>query len=47
MKTIDITILTPTYNRSKELFVLYNSLKKQINNDFIWFIVVYGSDDNT
>lgn len=42
-----ITVLTPTYNRAKELNKLYNSLKEQKNNKFIWLIIDDGSTDNT
>ena len=42
-----ITVLTPTYNRKKELCNLYESLKRQINKNFVWFIVDDGSTDGT
>lgn len=42
-----ITVLTPTYNRGENLKKLYNSLKKQENKNFIWYIVDDGSKDNT
>ena len=42
-----ITILTPTYNRRRELQKLYDSLKRQINKSFIWYIVDDGSTDGT
>lgn len=42
-----ITILTPTYNRSKLLIKLYNSLIKQTSHSFKWLIVDDGSTDNT
>ena len=42
-----ITIFTPSYNREKELKILYNSLLKQNYNDFEWLIVDDGSSDNT
>lgn len=42
-----ITIFTPTYNRCHELENLYESLKKQTNNHFIWLIVDDGSADET
>lgn len=45
-KTV-LTILTPTYNRVEFLPVLYESLKKQTNNDFEWIVIDDGSDDNT
>lgn len=40
-----ITILTPTYNRGQELKNLYESLKRQINKNFVWYIVDDGSTD--
>lgn len=42
-----ITIITPTYNRAGLLKRLYDSLKKQSNKSFCWFIVDDGSLDNT
>lgn len=42
-----ITVITPTYNRSKELICLYDSLKAQAVNNFEWLIVDDGSTDNT
>ena len=42
-----LTILTPTYNREKYLTVLYDSLKKQTNQNFQWLIIDDGSTDNT
>lgn len=42
-----ITILTPTYNRLKYLNKLYESLKKQTNKNFEWFIIDDGSEDGT
>lgn len=43
----DITVLTPTYNREKNLYKLYNSLCVQTNKDFVWMIIDDGSTDNT
>ena len=43
----DITVLTPTYNREKNLYKLYNSLCSQTNKDFVWMIIDDGSTDNT
>lgn len=45
MKTV--TVLTPTYNRSKNLIDLYNSLNEQSSDDFLWLIVDDGSSDDT
>lgn len=42
-----ITIFTPTYNRSNRLIALYNSLCFQTYKDFEWIIVDDGSVDNT
>lgn len=42
-----ITILTPTYNRSREIVNLFESLKMQTNKNFEWVIVDDGSNDDT
>ena len=42
-----ISILTPTYNRGKLLFPLYDSLKNLTFKDFEWLIVDDGSEDDT
>lgn len=42
-----ITVLTPTYNREKNLFNLYGSLCQQTNSNFLWMIVDDGSEDQT
>jgi len=42
-----ITIFTPTYNRAHLLPRLYESLKKQTSQDFIWLVVDDGSADDT
>lgn len=42
-----VTVLTPTYNRSKYLSPLYNSLLSQTSRNFKWIIVDDGSIDNT
>lgn len=44
---IKLTILTPTYNRAKELPTLYSSLCRQSCNKFNWIIVDDGSIDDT
>ncbi|MDK7539260.1 glycosyltransferase family 2 protein [Bacillus paranthracis] len=41
------TIFTPTYNREKDLGVLYNSLKAQTLQNFEWLIIDDGSTDQT
>lgn len=42
-----LTILTPTFNRSKELKKLYKSLLNQTSKDFLWLIIDDGSIDDT
>jgi len=42
-----LTIFTPTYNRGYCIRNLYECLKKQTNNDFLWLVVDDGSTDNT
>lgn len=42
-----LTILTPTYNRADFLPRLYESLLRQTNPDFDWFVVDDGSEDGT
>ena len=42
-----LTVFTPTYNRSHLLNQLYNSLVRQTNQNFIWLIVDDGSSDLT
>lgn len=42
-----LTIITPTYNRAKELNKLYDSLCRQTCGDFKWLIVDDGSTDET
>ena len=46
-RTNSLTILTPTYNRMNNLPVLYESLKKQTSQDFIWLLIDDGSQDGT
>lgn len=41
-----ITILTPIYNRCKEIKTLWNSLQSQTEKDFEWLVVDDGSTDN-
>lgn len=40
-----ITILTPVYNRKKEMRNLFSSLCSQSNKEFVWMIVDDGSSD--
>ena len=42
-----LTIFTPSYNRVHLLFRLYDSLKNQTSQDFIWLIIDDGSSDGT
>lgn len=42
-----VAVLTPTYNRAYILTKLYESLLKQTNFDFVWYIIDDGSSDNT
>lgn len=42
-----MTIITPTYNRVDLLPRLYESLLRQTNRDFEWFVIDDGSRDNT
>lgn len=42
-----ITIITPTYNRLKEITELYDSLCNQSNKNFVWIVIDDGSEDNT
>lgn len=47
MKSIELTIFTPSYNRAHTLPRLYESLKQQSNQNFEWLIVDDGSSDDT
>lgn len=42
-----VTVLTPTYNRGKQLIELFSSLQNQKNQRFKWLIIDDGSNDNT
>lgn len=44
---VELTILTPTYNRAYILPNAYESLRAQTNKNFEWLIVDDGSIDNT
>lgn len=46
-KDCSLAILTPTYNRCELLKKAYDSLKKQSNKNFVWYVVDDGSTDNT
>ena len=43
----ELTIITTTYNREKEIIRLYKSLCNQTDKNFIWLIIDDGSTDNT
>lgn len=45
MKTL--TVITTTYNRAYCLHQVYESLKRQTSDDFVWLIVDDGSTDRT
>ena len=42
-----LAIVTPAYNRSGELPTLYGSLVRQERQDFKWYVVDDGSDDDS
>lgn len=42
-----VTVVTPTYNREKEIENLYKSLCLQTNQNFLWMVIDDGSIDNT
>ncbi len=42
-----ISVITPTYNRAKEIHRVYNSLINQDYKNFEWIVVDDGSTDNT
>lgn len=44
---VQITVLTPTYNRAYTLPKLYKSLERQTDKKFEWIVVDDGSNDNT
>ena len=44
---MELTILTPTYNRGNCLRTLFESLQVQKNKAFEWLIVDDGSSDDT
>lgn len=46
-REMKLTVFTPTYNRAYILPELYESLKRQTNQAFIWIVVDDGSTDNT
>ncbi len=42
-----LTVVTPAYNRAKELKTSYKALCNQTCKDFIWMIIDDGSEDST
>lgn len=42
-----LAIVTPVYNRARELPALFNSLKQQRCRDFTWYVVDDGSTDGS
>lgn len=42
-----VTVITPTYNRALLLPRLYESLRRQTNNNFEWIVVDDGSTDDS
>lgn len=42
-----VTVLTPTYNRQKNLNNLFKSLQNQSSFNFVWVVVDDGSQDDT
>ncbi|ACU06841.1 probable beta-glycosyltransferase [Flavobacteriaceae bacterium 3519-10] len=42
-----LTVFTPTYNRAHLLPRVYESLKNQTSNNFIWMVIDDGSSDGT
>ena len=47
MSAKKLAIVTPVYNRACELKNLYESLKTQTVDDFVWYLVDDGSTDNS
>lgn len=47
VKSISLTVLTPTYNRAERLPALYESLKRQTDKSFRWVLCDDGSIDDT
>lgn len=44
---IELTVFTPAYNREELLKRLYESLKRQTDQRFIWMVIDDGSTDHT
>lgn len=47
MRHVHVSVVTPTFNRGRELKKLYKSLRSQTIDSFDWVIVDDGSTDNT
>ncbi len=47
MKTPEVTIITPTFNRAHTLPRVFESLQQQSFQDFEWLVIDDGSTDNT
>lgn len=47
MNDLQLTIITPTYNRGSLLKNCYDSLRRQTDQDFEWIVVDDGSQDDT
>lgn len=47
MDKIMVTVITPTYNRGREIQKLYESLKGQTSKNFEWLVIDDGSEDGT
>ena len=43
----ELSIITPTYNRKKELSRVYYSILQNVSKNFVWIIVDDGSTDGT
>lgn len=46
MEECKLTIFTPVYNRAKCLGNCYESMKRQLNHNFIWIVIDDGSTDD-
>ena len=47
MQNKTVAVFTPTYNRAYKLPDLFNALKRQTSDDFVWIVVDDGSTDGT
>ena len=46
-KQVELTIITPTYNRAHTITACWESLTQQTNQNFQWLVIDDGSTDNT